>query len=292
MWDISDWSEFDIIHFFGFNEYLADAVNNISRQNENIVLSPILDPDYNINKLRFYSRWGSKRFALSNRYFALRKVMKKIKHVYVRSAFEKEYMVRGFGFSSDVCHVVPLSLKQDYYLTESNRKPFCFHLSLLADDRKNVRRLIEAAKKFKFHLVLGGKIRSKKEYANLMNWIDDSEFIEYVGYLSTSEIKKLYHQAKVFALPSLNEGVGIVAIEAAASGCEMVITSLGGPKEYYNKMCCLVNPYSIDEIGKAVKSILDGKFSFQPELSKFVQKNFSIDRVGKILISNYKRLHL
>lgn len=46
------------------------------------------------------------------------------------------------------------------------------------------------------------------------------------------------------------EGVGIVAVDAAIYGCEIVITNIGGPKEYYDNMAYTVNPYNIDDIGK------------------------------------------
>lgn len=79
------------------------------------------------------------------------------------------------------------------------------------------------------------------------------------------------YQSKSFALPSTNEGVGIVALEAAAMGCDIVITKLGGPKEYYSNMATVINPYNVDEIGKAICKALDTK-SFQPNLAEYINK--------------------
>lgn len=84
-------------------------------------------------------------------------------------------------------------------------------------------------------------------------------------------------------MPSLNEGVGLVALEAAAYGCEIVITSLGGPKEYYGDLAEVVNPYSIDEIGSAVSRLMDNEIMHQPMLADYVHAEFSNESVGEKL---------
>lgn len=123
-------------------------------------------------------------------------------------------------------------------------------------------------------------IKKKKKLLN--TWIDSADNIEYRGYVSHEEKMELYTKAKVFALPSTNEGVGIVALEAAAMGCDIVITKLGGPKEYYSNMATVINPYNVDEIGKAICKALDTK-SFQPNLAEYINKNYSIDTISRHL---------
>jgi hypothetical protein len=92
----------------------------------------------------------------------------------------------------------------------------------------------------------------------------------------------LYKRAKVFALPSIYEGVGIVALDAAVMGCDIVITRLGGPKEYYNNMAVEVDPYSIDEIGLAVSQLMQGQ-TFQPDLRKYILENYSLKNISEQL---------
>ena len=101
------------------------------------------------------------------------------------------------------------------------------------------------------------------------------------------EMLRLYATAKCFALPSIFEGVGLVALDAAACGCDIVITKLGGPHEYYSDMASMVNPMSVDEIGTSIKEFLEGK-TFQPELSKYVQENFSPEKNAELLGTIYE----
>jgi glycosyltransferase involved in cell wall biosynthesis len=287
MWRKNDWVSFNIIHFFGFNIFLCDFIAGLSKMNSNIVVSPILDPDYSVSRLKLYSRWGYRKLNLTNQYHGLFGIKDKIKLFFVRSEFEKNYMMKGFGIKSGGCAVVPLSYGITPFDETVIKEPFCLHISLLTDNRKNVERLIQAAIKYKFKLILGGKLRNEQEVRLLDSWIGDNSNIEYHGYLTKEEMISLYSRAKVFALPSTIEGVGIVALEAAAMGCDIVMTNLGGPKEYYNGMAEIVNPYNVDEIGKAVMNFLNGN-TFQPELKKHILNHLSLQTISQELVKRYK----
>lgn len=282
MWDKNDWKSFDGILFFGFNVYSCEFINVVSKVNSNIIVAPILDPDYSIISLRIYTHWGSHKLRLTNPFYSLRGVKNKIKTVLVRSEFEKTYMVKGFGFPAEKCKIVRLSCGITPPDILPQKEPFCLHISLLCDKRKNVKRLIDAAKKYNFRLVLAGKLRNQEEQQLLHSWIGNANNIEYRGFISEEEKMDLYSRAKVFALPSTNEGVGIVALEAAAMGCDIVITKLGGPHEYYQDKAKIVDPYNVDEIGQAIKYFIDGK-TYQPDLKYFILQNYSLQNISRIL---------
>ena len=112
------------------------------------------------------------------------------------------------------------------------------------------------------------------------------------GFVSEEELLTLYNKAKVFALPSINEGVGLVALEAAVHGCNIVITNNGGPKEYYvNGLANLVDPYNVDDIGLNIMQSLENN-NQQPALRNHILNNYSIDScVDKLIESYYKVLH-
>lgn len=286
VWKKHQWKEFDFIHFFGFSIYMRDFIRGIVKINKNIAVSPILDPSYSVLRLRLYSSWGSSKLNLTNPYHGMSEIKDDIKLFLARSEFEKKYLVKGFGIEEKRCAVVPLSYGADLQPISSQREPFCLHISLLADQRKNVRRLIQAAVKYDFKLILAGKIRNEDELGLLKSWIGNSENIEYKGFLSFDEMVQLYAQARVFALPSENEGVGIVGLEAAALGCDIVITGIGGPKEYYGGMAQTVDPYCVDEIGKAVTYFFSGQ-SYQPQLAEHIRAKYSMDSVAKDLVNAY-----
>ena len=289
MWEQNEWKNFNAFIIYGFSVYSCEFISLLSKVNNNIFVAPILDPDYSTNILKLYSHWGSSRLRLTNPYYSFRTIRNKIKAILVRSEFEKKYLVEGFGFREEQCKIVPLSCGiPKGQRGNFHKEDFCLHISLLCDQRKNVKRLIDASKKYKFPLVLGGKLRNDEEKRILFSWIEGNENIKYIGYLTDEEKLNLYKRARVFALPSLNEGVGIVALEAAALGCDIVITNLGGPHEYYNKMAITVNPYDIDEIGRSVCNFLNGE-TFQPDLANFIASNYSLETISKKLLETLQQ---
>lgn len=281
-WDKNDWSIFDAAIFFGFSVNSADFIKLFYSVNKNIFVAPILDPNYSIAALKIYARWGCAKLRLVNPYYSLFKVRHMVKGFLVRSNFEKKYIIEGFDVPENKCFLVPLAYGQVQEKVNACKENFCLHISLLCDERKNVKRLINAAKKYKFKLVLAGKLRNKREEELLASWIGDSDNIEYKGFISNETKYDLYSKARVFALPSTNEGVGIVALEAAVMGADIVMTSLGGPKEYYNDMAKIVNPYDVDEIGNAIMFFLEGN-TYQPNLKNYILENNSLENISKLL---------
>lgn len=284
---ICDWNSFDVIHFFVFTEYMADYIEIMYKTNANIVISPILDTTYSISSIKMLSYWGCRKLRLTNKYHRLRFVRDKVKKVLVRSEFEASYFKEAFGFSDRQIKNVPLSFGDVVNFQNLPRESYCFHLSLLADERKNVKRLVLASKEYDFKLKLAGKLRNDDERKKIEGFLRLSDNVEYLGFLSREDMVSHYNRAKVFALPSLNEGVGLVALEAAANGCDIAITNFGGPHEYYGQYAKQVDPRSVDSIGKAVRFFIDGN-TYQPKLRDTIIKNYSLTTTIKILIDAYR----
>jgi glycosyltransferase involved in cell wall biosynthesis len=62
-----------------------------------------------------------------------------------------------------------------------------------------------------------------------------------------------YQKAKVHILPSWFETTGLSSLEAAAMGCNVVITDRGDAKEYFGQNAFYCNPSCTNSIYKAVE---------------------------------------
>lgn len=291
-WDINDWKTFDIILIIEYGGFLNELVHFLSPINPNIVLAPIIDTNYSPVLFHYAAKYlYSTKLKLRSRYNDLYEIRNHIKLFLVRSLYEKKYITKGLGVSIDKVGLVPLSYRFcDIDIpTSFTKEDFCLHISLMADERKNVSRLIHAAKKYGFQLKLGGKLRNNIEERWLMNLISNAENIEYIGFLNDQDLCCWYKKAKVFALPSVYEGVGMVALEAALYGCDIVLTKNGGPKEYYDNMAFLVDPYSIDDIGKAIMEALHS--TRQPQLQKHIMQNFNLNICMNKMVDLFKVLN-
>ena len=289
-WAHYEWKSFDIIHVFGFGLWNYDMIHWGSGLNPNFVFSPIIDTNAPMWKYKLATHFGCDKFRLFSQNYALRKLKTDIKLFFARSEYEANYLRDGYGISSDKIAIVPLSYRETNYNPHIQKEPFCLFAGTMTQPRKNVPRLIEAAKKYGFPLKLVGNTGNEKSKEHLMSLIGHAANIEVLGFVSDEELSSLYNRAKVFALPSINEGVGLVALEAAMHGCNIVITNLGGPKEYYKEGTAeLVDPYNIDSIGQAILRALEDHTS-QPKLRETIMANYNTSVCTDKLIKSYQRV--
>lgn len=290
-WGHYDWKSYDVVHVFGFGLWNYDMIHWGSGINPKFVFSPIIDTNTPMWKYKLATHFGCSKLRLFSQNYALRKLKSDIKLFLARTEYEADYLRRGYGISDDKIGIVPLSFRDVHYDPTIKKEPFCLFAGTMTQPRKNVPRLIEAAKKYGFPLKLVGNKGNSESEAKLRSIIGNAKNIEVLGFVSDEELTALYNRAKVFALPSLNEGVGLVALEAAVCGCNIVITNLGGPKEYYESGSAeLVNPYDIDDIGKAVLRALNNNDT-QPQLREILIKNYNVSTCVDKLITYYQQLH-
>ena len=293
-WNDYNWRDFDAIHLFGGGGNWVERVSKrLKPMNDRIVYSPIVDPNPNANikidRLKVLLPKLALNKIMTN--FSLReRQYRYIRRVLVRSNFEKSYIQRVYAVNENKFKLVPLSFTPSLcndILNRQQKENFCFHISSLYQDRKNVLRLVKAAKKYGFDLYLAGNKGTDAQFKFLQDEISNSSNIHVLGFISEEQKIAFYKRAKVFALPSLQEGVGIVALDAALLGCEIVITNIGAPKEYYNNMACVVNPYDIDQIGVSIQKLLNDEVKYQTQLSDYIEKFYSPQIIGAKLIGAY-----
>ena len=289
-WQGYDWKSYDIVHVFGFGPWVYDVIHWGSRLNPNFVFSPIIDTNTPIWAYKIATHLGCKKLRTFSQNYMLRLLKNDVKMFYVRTEYESNYLIKGYGIEQSRITKVPLSYRMDLRDSLVSKEPFCLFVGTMTQERKNVNRLIDAAKKFKFNLVLVGNTGSTESLSNLKNKIGSNSNVIIKGFVTDAELSSLYNRAKVFALPSINEGVGLVALEAAVCGCNIVLTKLGGPKEYYpNELVRLVDPYNVDEIGQAIVDSMNDN-SKQPFLRDKIVKNYNENMCIDLLINSYERV--
>ncbi len=164
--------------------------------------------------------------------------------------------------------------------------------------RKGLPILIEAAKKIvkqksdtKFLIVGEGPLRPQLtlslESANL------SGNFRFLGNLKDDVLIAVYNCSDVFVLPSIQEGQGIVLLEAQASGKPIVGFDVGGINEAVRsgETGLLVNRGSSDELANALLRFLSDK-SLREKMGangrRFVAENFTWDICAQKMLKVYR----
>lgn len=65
-------------------------------------------------------------------------------------------------------------------------------------------------------------------------------------------LRRFYAHADVLILPSLYESFGLPALEAAASGCPIVVSRVGGMPEVYGESALYCDPYDVNDIADKI----------------------------------------
>lgn len=282
-WQNHDWESYDAVIVLGFGGFLRTFAKYFKRLCKNFVLAPIIDPRLSRPLYKILTKYyGCQKIGLTNRFHDLYLSAKYFDLFLARSQFEADYISYCLDVPKNKIKIVPLSIRTPIADSMPPKENFVLHISRLYAPNKNVKRLIQAAIKYDYQLRLGGILNGDVEKQWLNNLIGGHDNIKYIGLLSEENLVKWYSRCKVFALPSLVEGVGMVALEAAAQGAEIVLTNDGAPKDYYKGRAYLVNPKSVDEIGQACITALHG--DKQPGLLDYVREHYSMESCTKMLV--------
>jgi glycosyltransferase involved in cell wall biosynthesis len=121
------------------------------------------------------------------------------------------------------------------------KEPFVFTVGNL-EKRKNQLNLVRAMRGHGCGLVIIGHVR-EPDYANQV-LTEGGPNLTYLGPIEHEDplLASAYSACSAFVLPSTLETPGLAALEAAAAGAPLVITSVGATREYFGDMVHYVDP--------------------------------------------------
>jgi glycosyltransferase involved in cell wall biosynthesis len=159
----------------------------------------------------------------------------------------------------------------------------------LNDPRKNVALLLQvfAALRAEFpalKLVLTGEApdESLQQKVHTLN-LEGS--VIFTGYVSRDELRRLYQGALLYVLPSNQEGLGLVLLEAMACGTPVVSTRCGGPEDIIQdgEVGYLVPTENAEQLTSAVASLLRQPAHLQAMRKRcvaYVQQHYSREKLA------------
>jgi glycosyltransferase involved in cell wall biosynthesis len=162
-----------------------------------------------------------------------------ISHIFAISKATRSILIERHGLRPEKLDVLYPPIDEDtfYVGAEPSRSaPVCVSASRLDDKRKNVLDLIGIwpdviARIPAAHLVLIGSFDPAGKVAQSVARSSVADSIQLTGHLERHDLARHLRKAHVFALPSHQEGLGIVVMEALACGVPVVAYKNGGTDE-------------------------------------------------------------
>ena len=193
----------------------------------------------------------------------------------------------------------------------SVRKKFILYLGGFAR-HKNIERLVRAFYEFslssgdEWQLVLAGKLPDEKienaddltkhepvwKIRTLVAKLGLDAKVIFTGFVPDEDLPTLYSAAGIFVFPSLYEGFGFPPLEAMACGTPVVASNTSSLPEVIGDAGVLVNPFSIDEIVSAVRSVLKSKLRQREMSCKGVERarRFSWEETARKTLKVYRQV--
>lgn len=208
----------------------------------------------------------------------------------------KEYVDKTFDSN---CVVVPnfIDIPNDVLIRNDKEKKILFVGALIP--RKGVLDLIEAFGKLQcdYSLEICGDGPLRQEAERLTHNLGLESSVNFHGWLEGGAKYNLYDKCQIFVLPSYNEGLPLVILEAMAAGCVVVSTNVGAIEEVVEcgKTGFIFNPGDLEHLISHLNYIFRNQnvlTEITANSRELYSRNYSSKAVLPIIRSIYSSLSI
>ena len=241
-----------------------------------------------------HPEWFHASFASWYRLF-LPILARRVQRVFTPSEYVKQKVIRRFGITA--VHVTPNGVDHSLFHPDAKqtrldlpRKYILFVGTL--ERRKNLNRLLQAWDEIRpdfrevWLIIVGvsGNVFKPIQVSREM------EQVRFLGYVDDETLAGLYANASLFVLPSQDEGFGLPALEAMASGTPVMVSDGGALPELVGDagiVFCLSDPNDLkNKLGESLRNAKGRAVCREKGFER--AKDFSWQRTAEIV---WKNLH-
>lgn len=236
------------------------------------------------------------RYLITHSYSSMQAEILRMCDVFLPNAIsEMREIEKHLGFTSNNVVVVPNAVDTssiETALADESTEFKKYHGWIVCvgriDARKNQLNLIRALDGTDYHAVfVGKKSPGHKKYADMVvNLIESNPNLDYIESLTNTDVYKLCKECRVSVLPSWFETPGLASLEAAAMGCNVVVSPKGTTRDYFGDdalYCDVEDPASIRECIEQAMHATPNQ-----ELQKRILKDYSWEMAAQKTLEGYR----
>lgn len=167
------------------------------------------------------------------------------------------------------------------------KKNAAFAMGRIWDEAKNLRLLEKIAGKSRYPIAIAGDQRHPVNQKTL-----DLQHVTLPGQLSRQEVKTALAESLIYILPAKYEPFGLSALEAAFSGCLLVLADIPTLREIWQDSALYFNPENPDSLLNQLQWIHEHPDRRKELVMKSTRRAayFSSERMGKNYVNIYQSL--
>jgi glycogen synthase len=143
-------------------------------------------------------------------------------------------------------------------VADAERRPMVFAAGRLWDEAKNLRAVVEAAPSIAWPVRIAGEGGS------------DAPNVTHLGRLAQPELARAYAESTIYLFPALYEPFGLSILEAALSGCALILGDIASLRELWRDAAMFVPPRDPNAIARIVNEAIAND-SLRHELAERVR---------------------
>lgn len=316
--DKINYQPYDLLHFFNITRP-ADILAHISKSRKPYVVSPIFvdyseydslhrkgifkllykifSSEHTIEYFKAIARSvknkeqiNSLEFLVKGQKKSIQYILKHARCVLPNSESEYNRLTNSFGIQAPY-KVIPNAIDPSKFgVAAGSNEDFFKRDKVLCVARfeglKNQQQLIKALNGTDYNVQLVGKPSpNQKSYFDACVSMA-AENIAFIPHVAQDSLPDFYKNARVHVLPSWFETTGLSSLEAAAMGCNIVITDKGDQREYFKDYAFYCNPASASSLAQQVS--LAYHTPPNPALRQHVLQNYTWQKAADKTLEGYK----
>lgn len=237
----------------------------------------------------FSSTGGNSARVLYNVDKARREMLASVGVLLPNSRAEASALREQFGCKTSQV-VVPNAVDDSRYAAEPKEESSAGRAGVLCvgriEPRKNQLGLIQALEGSGIPLTIVGESGAQnRRYEKLCRRAAGPD-VQFLGRRDSHALAGLYRRARVHCCPSWYETPGLASLEAALSGCSLVVTSRGSTEEYFDDDVSYCDPGDAASIRWAILNAIEMEPS--PDLIDRIRKSYSWTNAARRTIEGYE----
>lgn len=297
-WKKYNWNEVSAIHIYRADYESINLAKLAKEKNIPLIVTPVFYSQHNASRIKlllkgveFLNNFLS---GISTDLNFTKEICQLADLVVPNTKDEAKLISRAFNINYRKIKIVHNGVSLQFlegdpslFIDKYNLKDFVLTVANIGYKRKNILNAVKAMSKSSLDYVIIGPTFNNSYSNEVLEIINCHKNIHYIGEIDNKDplLISAYSAASLFLLPSLFETPGISAMEAALAGCEIVITPIGGTKDYFGDFATYINPKSVNSILKNVEKA----YYEQPKNPKSViVDKYLWSNIGKEIEKVYK----